>query len=86
MCIDYQQFNKVTLKNKHTLPRIDDLFDLLQGARCFLKIDMRLGYHQVRFKDKDIPKTTFLTWFGHFEFSAMSFGLSNAPVAFMGDE
>ena len=83
MCIDYRHLNKVTVRNKYPLPRIDDLFDQLQGASVFSKIDLRFGYHQLKIKDDDVPKSALRTRYGHFEFLVMPFGLINAPTVFM---
>ncbi|GKF08894.1 putative reverse transcriptase domain-containing protein [Tanacetum coccineum] len=83
MCIDYRELNKLTVKNRYPLPRIDDMFDQLQGSNVYSKIDLRLGYHQLRVREKDIPKTAFRTRYGHYKFQVMPFSLANAPPVFM---
>ncbi|GKG18965.1 putative reverse transcriptase domain-containing protein, partial [Tanacetum coccineum] len=83
MCIDYRELNKLTVKNRYPLPRIDDLFDQLQGLSVYSKIDLRSSYHQLRVHEEDISKTVFKTRYEHYEFQVMPFGLPNAPAVFM---
>nr|GFC21126.1 putative reverse transcriptase domain-containing protein [Tanacetum cinerariifolium] len=83
MCIDYRELNKLTVKNRYPLPRIDDLFDQLQGSSVYSKIDLRSGYHHLRVREEDVLKTAFKTRYGHNELQVMPFGLTNAPAVFM---
>jgi hypothetical protein len=81
--VDYRSLNDVTIKNKYPLPRIEDLFDQMRGDRVFSKIDLRSGYHQMKIRPSDMPKTAFSTRYGLYEFTIMWFGLTNAPAYFM---
>nr|KYP57713.1 Transposon Ty3-G Gag-Pol polyprotein [Cajanus cajan] len=83
LCVDFWQWSKLTIKNKYSLLRIDDLMDQMRGASVFSKIDLRSGYHHIRAKEGDIPKTAFRTRYGHYEYVAMLFGVTNAPAVFM---
>ena len=83
LCIGYRLLNRVMIQNRYPLPRINDLFDQLRGARVYFKIDLLTGYHQLKVRETNIPKTTFRTRYGHFEFTVMPFGLTNVPAAFM---
>jgi hypothetical protein len=83
MCVDCRSLNEVTVKNKYPLPRIEDLFDQMKGASVFSKIDLRSGYHQLKIRESDIPKTAFRTRYGLYEYTVMSFGLTNVPTYFM---
>ena len=83
LCIDYQQLNKVTIKNKDQLPKIDDLFYQFQGVSVFSKIDLRFGYHQLKIRELDMTKMTFRTRYDHYKFLVMHFGLTNVPAAFI---
>jgi hypothetical protein len=83
LCMDYRALNEVTIKNKYPLPRIDDLFDQLHGASVFSKIDLRTGYHQLKVRECDIPNTAFVSRYGLYEYTVISFGLTNAPTYFM---
>jgi hypothetical protein len=83
MCVDYRSLNEVTIKNKYPLLRIEDLFDQMKGASIFSKIDLRVGYHQLKIRESDITKTAFHTRYGLYEYTVLSFGLTNAPAYFM---